>query len=1085
MCKPKSLRSQCLAAAAAVLFASGAAMAQPHVRFVDDDATGANDGTSWSDAYTDLQSALTAAAGSGGTITEIRVAQGTYKPSVPVAPTPRHRTFGLLNGVSLLGGYAGDGAPDPDHRDPAGQPSILSGDHAGDDSPLPMSGPLPASWGENSYHVVRAHDCNATAVIDGFTLTHGSGQAATNPERFGGGMVHTRALLANGTLGATIRSCRIVSNYAEFGGGMYIDLPASATLIDCTFAGNRSAQGGGGLDSNSVQTTPGTRVEGCSFFGNVGANGGGASIRAKATLINSVFSGNSATATGLHNGGGGVFTIATTSLFSAANCTFVGNSAAHSGGGVNNSFGGPTNFPQYNNCIVYGNTAGVQSPEVYNFGSTTTWRFSNVGGSGGSGAWTGGLIGNDGGGNIDAAPAFFDADGGDDVVGTEDDDLRLTSGSPGVDAGSNALVPAGIITDRGANSRFADDTLTPDTGAGTPPIVDMGAFELFDSDSDGVPDVADNCVFTANPGQEDADGDGIGDACDNCPAAANADQANADGDDHGDACDNCVNAANNDQVDADGDGFGDACDNCPAHANAGQEDDDADGVGDACDNCPAAANAGQEDGDADGHGDACDNCPAAANADQANADGDNFGDACDNCVNTVNDDQANADSDNFGDACDNCVNAANNDQANFDGDAEGDACDADDDNDGMTDTDEATLANGGDCPDPLDVDSDADGLSDGTEFATDPLHVCNARPTADAAVEQLLDIGVMALVRLDGVTSSDPDDAFNTLTFTWSVDNVVVCTGTAASCATIDEFISYGTHDIKLEVTDPVGQTDDFTTQVTLDSAQLSVFQIDTAHVRWCGQRKLKLTGEIGLPSGVDFSEVSPTATALLQVAGVTVGGPGPFNFTTSGNQNKKWKYHNNSGPVTKFDIDWDGSRFSWSKKKFPIDFKSTFITSGETVLEVAYQHKKLDGATTIVIHTPGYPSATINIAANGVLTASVEYEIDKPKKSATVTLPFPLTSASQITISGGATESIDVCDYLLGSIGRFKIEVKFANALHPDAADSTPVSVSADVTIGTEQYEGTDSLDADDLKVRNCDWRKTRGGNDDDDDCD
>jgi len=44
---------------------------------------------------------------------------------------------------------------------------------------------------------------------------------------------------------------------------------------------------------------------------------------------------------------------------------------------------------------------------------------------------------------------------------------------------------------------------------------------LSDSDSDGVPDVSDNCPTVANASQTDTDGDGVGDACDNCVNVAN------------------------------------------------------------------------------------------------------------------------------------------------------------------------------------------------------------------------------------------------------------------------------------------------------------------------------------------------------------------------------------------------------------------------------------------------------------------------------------------------------------------------------------------------------------------------------------
>ena len=85
------------------------------VLYVDDSATGANDGSSWCDAYVYLQDALSAAAASGGTVNEIWVAQGIYKPDQGTRQTPgdRKATFQLLTGVALMGGYAGCEAPDP------------------------------------------------------------------------------------------------------------------------------------------------------------------------------------------------------------------------------------------------------------------------------------------------------------------------------------------------------------------------------------------------------------------------------------------------------------------------------------------------------------------------------------------------------------------------------------------------------------------------------------------------------------------------------------------------------------------------------------------------------------------------------------------------------------------------------------------------------------------------------------------------------------------------------------------------------------------------------------------------------------
>ena len=68
--------------------------------YVKADAGGANNGSSWTDAYTDLQDALSVTV-SGD---QIWVAAGTY---YPTTDTNRSATFALVNGVGIYGGFAG------------------------------------------------------------------------------------------------------------------------------------------------------------------------------------------------------------------------------------------------------------------------------------------------------------------------------------------------------------------------------------------------------------------------------------------------------------------------------------------------------------------------------------------------------------------------------------------------------------------------------------------------------------------------------------------------------------------------------------------------------------------------------------------------------------------------------------------------------------------------------------------------------------------------------------------------------------------------------------------------------------------
>ncbi len=118
-----------------VLLASVPAVAQP-IFFVDADATGAADGTSWADAFPGLQQAL-AAAEAGD---EVWVAEGTYRPA---STADRDASFVLVSGTVLYGGFDGTEAT-RDERDPDTHVTVLSGDLAA--PVVSAQTPPPLTW---------------------------------------------------------------------------------------------------------------------------------------------------------------------------------------------------------------------------------------------------------------------------------------------------------------------------------------------------------------------------------------------------------------------------------------------------------------------------------------------------------------------------------------------------------------------------------------------------------------------------------------------------------------------------------------------------------------------------------------------------------------------------------------------------------------------------------------------------------------------------------------------------------------------------------------------------------------------------
>lgn len=383
--------------------------------YVNQAATGLNNGTSWTNAYTDLQGALSAAS-SGDSIW---VAKGTYKPT---SGSDRTATFALKKGVSLYGGFDGTESALAD-RDWVNNPVVLAGDLAGNDN-----GSLTfdeSTRQDNSLHVVTAASGTTVSdILDGFVISGGhdnvqwSGSAGLllsnpltirnctfrmNSTNYGAAMVVNND--------SVIEDCLFENNYAA--GGAALSTGAYAQIRRCVFRNNLAFNYGGAIYNTGGNTT----VSECFFEGNSSYNAPGiyAGYGGGITVVNSVFSGNAST--------GGAGTIYVQTNVNLANCTFFGNTnTSGSGGAAIQVYGGKLSVE---NCIFSNNTENGAS-EDYNqlrntvgslsisnclFNTLNSYAYNN---------------------NIAGDPLFTDAAGS---------DFSLLAGSPAIDAGTSEGAP--------------------------------------------------------------------------------------------------------------------------------------------------------------------------------------------------------------------------------------------------------------------------------------------------------------------------------------------------------------------------------------------------------------------------------------------------------------------------------------------------------------------------------------------------------------------------------------------------------------------------------------------------------------------
>ncbi|MBK8177870.1 MAG: right-handed parallel beta-helix repeat-containing protein [Planctomycetes bacterium] len=456
------MRSPCSSVLLAVLLLAPSAVAG--TRYVNVGlTTGANNGNSWADAHRGVDGvavALSAAAAGD----QIWVASGTYKPT---AAGLRGATHLLRNNIEVLGGFAGF-ETSALQRDPGANPTILSGDLAGNDG----SGILT----DNSFHVLSGAGTNATAVLDGFTVRAGNANGAGANEDRGGG------ILCVAGASPTIRLCFFVANRCSFGGGAGYINSSSPTFTDCHFDANFGGSFGGAFD---MATNVGATFERCRFTNNSASRAGAIEIFGASTVkvYNSLFVNNTATG---GSGGGGMFIAGSSPQI--RNCTVVGNwSPANATAGILSS--GAT--PSIVNCVIHGNfgaggATGVTA-QIAPAGLAVSYSL---------------VVGYAGTGNVNVAPVF-------ETCGTSPQ--RLAPNSPGVDAGNNAALPPASTLDLVGAARYTDDPNAPDTGLGSAPIVDIGAFEASaDCNGNGVADPCD----IAGGASSDLNGNGIPDECD-------------------------------------------------------------------------------------------------------------------------------------------------------------------------------------------------------------------------------------------------------------------------------------------------------------------------------------------------------------------------------------------------------------------------------------------------------------------------------------------------------------------------------------------------------------------------------------------
>ena len=255
------------------------------VVYVDRRAQGANNGSSWKDAYTHLQDALLRSDNCG--LSEIWVAQGTYMPG-----DSEYDSFVIPEGVKLIGCFQGNES-DPGQRNLNASPTVLSGD---------LNKNAIADPGDShSVVTVTVPDI----IVDGFIVEYSYADDPSDESQLSIGRTGGGVYVGQGGIftlkNSILRNNKAVGDGSNGGGAGLISFGGTSKLINCLFYNNQATDLGG-----AVGGIGNMELINCTLANNTASNAGGIALYGGDLLVaNTILANNSGDQGNIEYGGSG------------------------------------------------------------------------------------------------------------------------------------------------------------------------------------------------------------------------------------------------------------------------------------------------------------------------------------------------------------------------------------------------------------------------------------------------------------------------------------------------------------------------------------------------------------------------------------------------------------------------------------------------------------------------------------------------------------------------------------------------------------------------------------------------------------